>query len=117
MFGAVSGVITTGEAGTAFWISLPLGVAITSSPKFNPKGDVSTIVIGPPFISDPCIRPGKPSTWPSRSTKKRAEPPHLSPLLIPAPNIATYLSESKSPSEEDGILTIFGVDQVSPNLL
>ena len=51
----------------------------------------------------------------SRSTKKTAEPAQLSFLLIPPPITATYRSELISPPSVDGILTILGVDQVSPN--
>ena len=76
MFGAVSGVMTTGVPVIAFGMSLPLGVEITSEPKATPWGEVSTIVIGPPFFSAANILPGLSSTWPSRSPKKRAEPPH-----------------------------------------
>ena len=92
MLGAVSGVITTGLAGTAFMISLPFGVSSMLVPKYKPRGDVSTMCIGPALASAPCNKPGKPSPCASRSTKKSADPPHLSPLLIPAPSIATYLS-------------------------
>ena len=55
MLGAVSGVITIGEAGIAFAISLPLGVDRTSVPIETPSGAVSTIGIGPPLISAPNI--------------------------------------------------------------
>ena len=72
----MSGVITTGLAVIALAISLPLGVGSISDPKDTPRGEVSTIVIGPPFISAPNILPGLSSVWPSRSTKKIAEPPH-----------------------------------------
>ena len=112
----MSGVITTGLAGTAFVISLPFGVSSLFVPKYKPRGDVSTIWIGPALASAPCNNPGKPSPCDSRSTKKSADPPHLSPLLIPAPSIATYLSLSRVLPVLEGILAIFGVDHVSPSL-
>ena len=58
MLGAVSGVITIGEAGIAFAISLPLGVDKISVPIETPVGDVSTMGIGPPLTSAANILPG-----------------------------------------------------------
>ena len=48
-----AGVITTGGAGIAFPISLPLVVVIFPSSVSSPLGSVSTIVIGPPLTSAP----------------------------------------------------------------
>ena len=53
----------------------------------------------------------------SRSTKNIAEPPQALFFAKPLPNTATYLSLSISPSDDVGILIIFGVDQVSPSFV
>ena len=49
----MSGVITIGVVGIALLISLPFGVSITVVSTVTPTGSVSTIVIGPEFISPP----------------------------------------------------------------
>ena len=113
----MSGVIIIGPAGIAFAISLPLGLGITSDPRATPAGEVSTIGIGPPLISAPNILPGLPSSCPSRSTKNIAEPPQALFFARPLPKTATYLSLLISPSDDVGILIIFGVDQVSPSFV
>ena len=118
---AVSGVITSGAAGIALDISLPLGVAVVVAPIVIPAGDVSTIFIGPPLTSAPKILPGLSLSSMLKSTKNTADPAQESFLLIPPPIIATYLSVLMPPdltapvSVTSGILTILGVDQVSPN--
>ena len=50
---AVSAVITTGDAGNEFPISLPFGVLTPAMVPVPEVSSVSTIVIGPPLIAAP----------------------------------------------------------------